>query len=66
MSINKRCLFIVIFAFFLSACAHGPIYSAKSEGEAIKKDYQDRRLQDLYSQNQNLLRAVCKIYDSKG
>ena len=54
MLMNKRCLFAVIFAFFVSACAHGPVYTAKSEGGAIKKDYQNRRLQDFYSQNQNL------------
>jgi hypothetical protein len=58
ISINKRYLFVVIFAFFLSGCAHGPVYTAKSEGEAIKKDYQDRRLQELYTQNQNLLKEL--------
>ncbi len=30
----------------------------KKRGEAIKKDYQDKRLQDLYSQNQNLLKEI--------
>jgi hypothetical protein len=44
--------------FLLSACAHGPVYTAKSEGDAIKKDYQNRRLQDLYGQNQNLLKQL--------
>ena len=37
MLMNKRCLFAIIFAFFVSACAHGPVYTAKNEGEAIKK-----------------------------
>ena len=58
MSMNKMCLFVVILAFFFSACAHGPVYTAKSEGEAIKKDYQDKRLQELYNQNQNLLKEL--------
>ena len=64
MSMNKRCLFVAIFAFFLSACAHGPVYYAKSEGEAIKKDYQDKRLQELYNQNQNLLRELYRRFTS--
>jgi hypothetical protein len=31
---------------------------AKNEGEAIKKDYQDKRLQELNNQNQNLLKEL--------
>jgi hypothetical protein len=58
MSMDKRCLFVVIFAFFLSACAHGPVYTAKNEGEAIKTGYQDTRLQELNNQNQALLKEI--------
>jgi hypothetical protein len=58
MSKNKRCLFVAIFAFFLSACAHGPVYTAKNEGEAIKTGYQDKRLQEINSQNQALLKEI--------
>lgn len=53
-------------AFFLSACAHGPVYTAHSESEAIKKDYQDRRLQELYRQNQNHLRAIYGRFTAAG
>jgi hypothetical protein len=60
----KRCFILIIVVFFLSACAHGPVYTAKSEGEAIKKDYQDKRLQELYNQNQNLLRELYKRFTS--
>jgi hypothetical protein len=54
----QKYFIFLIMVFFLSGCAHGPVYTAKSEGEAIKKDYQDRRLQELYSQNQNLLKEL--------
>jgi hypothetical protein len=54
----RKYFILLIMVFFLSGCAHGPVYTAKSEGEAIKKDYQDRRLQELYSQNQNLLKEL--------
>ena len=54
----RKVLIFLIVVFFLGACAHGPVYTAKNEGEAIKKDYQDKRLQDLYSQNQNLLKEI--------
>ena len=54
----KKCLVFVLVALFLGACAHGPVYTAKNEGEALKKDYQDKRLQDLYSQNQSLLKEI--------
>jgi hypothetical protein len=54
----KRCFVFLIVALLLGACAHGPVYTAKSEGDAIKKDYQDRGLQELYSQNQNLLKEL--------
>jgi hypothetical protein len=60
----KRFFILIIVVFFLSACAHGPVYTAKSEGEAIKKDYQDKRLQELYNQNQNLLRELYKRFTS--
>ena len=60
----KRCFILIIVVFFLSACAHGPVYTAKSEGEAIKKDYQDKRLQELYNQNQNLLRELYRRFTS--
>ena len=54
----RRYLVLLVVVFFLCACAHGPVYTAKSEGDAIKKDYQNRRLQDLYGQNQNLLKQL--------
>lgn len=54
----RRYLVLLVVVFLLSACAHGPVYTAKSEGDAIKKDYQNRRLQDLYGQNQNLLKQL--------
>ena len=60
----KRCFILIIVVFFLSACAHGPVYTAKSEGEAIKKDYQDKRLQELYNQNQNLLKELYARFTS--
>ena len=60
----KRCFILIIVVFFLSACAHGPVYYAKSEGEAIKKDYQDKRLQELYNQNQNLFRELYARFTS--
>lgn len=54
----KKYLVFLMVVFFLSGCAHGPVYTAKSESEAIKKDYQDRRLQELYTQNQNLMKEL--------
>jgi len=66
MLMNKRCLFAVIFAFFVSACAHGPSYTAKNEGEAIKTGYQDNRLQELNNQNQALLKEIyARFYAAK-
>lgn len=62
----KGCIVVMFLAFFLCACAHGPVYMAKSEGEAIKKDYQDRRLQELYSQNQGLLKELYARYTRSG
>ncbi|MCG7851709.1 MAG: hypothetical protein MIO92_04230, partial [Methanosarcinaceae archaeon] len=60
----KRFFVFMIVVFFLSACAHGPVYTAKSEGDAIKKDYQDKRLQELYNQNQNLLKELYARFTS--
>ncbi len=54
----RKALISLMIVLLLGACAHGPVYTAKNEGEAIKKDYQDKRLQDLYSQNQNLLKEI--------
>ena len=54
----KKGIFVIMLSFFLCACAHGPVYMAKNEGEAIKKDYQDKRLQELNNQNQNLLKEL--------
>jgi hypothetical protein len=58
MLIIRRILFAVILAFFVSSCAHGPVYTAKSEGDAIRTGYQDKRLQDLNDRNQVLLKEI--------
>jgi hypothetical protein len=63
---TKGCIVVIVLAFFLCACAHGPVYTAKNEGEAIKKDYQDKMLQELYSQNQGLLKGLYTRFTSSG
>lgn len=62
----KRCCIVLLVAAacFLNGCAHGPVYMAKTEGEAIKKDYQDGRLQELYSRNQGLLKTLYTRFTS--
>lgn len=64
MLTTRVCAAIVILMFILSACAHGPVYTAKNEGEAIKRDYQDRKLQELYNQNQGLLKDLYARFTS--
>ena len=51
----KKYIILFIVVFFLSACAHGPVYTAKNESDAIKKNYHNSRLQAIYNQNQGLL-----------
>ena len=58
MSMDKRFLCVAVFAFLLGACAHGPVYTAKTEREAIKTGYQDQKLQEINSQNQALLKEI--------
>jgi hypothetical protein len=64
MLTTRVCIAFMLLVFFLSACAHGPVYTAKNEGEAIKRDYQDRKLQELYSQNQGLLKELYNRFAS--
>jgi hypothetical protein len=66
MMTTRGCIAVMILAVFLGACAHGPVYTAKNEGEAIKKDYQDKKLQELYGQNQSLLKELYRRYTSSG
>lgn len=60
----QRYFVFLLAILFLGGCAHGPVYTAKNEGDAIKKDYQDRRLQDLSRQNQNLLKEIYTRFTS--
>jgi hypothetical protein len=66
MMTARGCIAFTLVAFFLCACAHGPVYTAKNEGEAIKRDYQDRKLQEIYSQNQGLLKELYTRFTSSG
>lgn len=64
MTTLRVCIVFTVLVFFLGACAHGPVYYAKSEGEAIKKDYQDKKLQELSNQNQGLLKELYARFTS--
>jgi hypothetical protein len=66
MAIARTCVAFMLLVFFLGACAHGPVYYAKNDGEAIKKDYQDKKLQELYGQNQGLLKELYRRFTSSG
>lgn len=54
---KKVCL-LVMFAFLLCSCAHGPVYVAKNESEAIKTAYDDQGSQKLYNDNKALLGEI--------
>lgn len=51
----KKTLLLMLFAFLLCACAHGPVYVAKNQSEAIRAVYDDPGLEKLYRENKGLL-----------
>ncbi len=58
----KKVLLSVLCAFLLCACAHGPVYVAKNESEAIRSVYEDPALEKLYNENKAVLKDVYTRY----
>ncbi len=54
----KLFLVLVCAMFVLCSCAAGPVYVAKTEGEAIRTTYPEKSLQELYNQNAALLKEI--------
>jgi hypothetical protein len=58
----------IIIAFVLAtlvfSCTPGPTYYAKSESDSIKKNYNDKHVQNLYEANSSLFKEIYNRYNS--
>ncbi|WP_028893853.1 hypothetical protein [Syntrophorhabdus aromaticivorans] len=54
----KKYVFLAILTIFICSCGKGPIHVATTESEAVKRGYGDPKLQELYDQNETLLREI--------
>lgn len=58
----------IIVAFVLAAllfsCTPGPQYYAKTESDSIKKNYNDKHVQNLYENNSSLFKEIYNRYSS--
>lgn len=57
----KRLVLAFVLCFLIS-CTAGPVFIAKNEDEGIRSSYQDRKLNELTSQNQEKLRDIYRRY----
>ena len=55
----------LLLGFLVLSCGAGPQYYAKSEADAIKKNYSDKQLQSLYEANSSLFRDIYSRYSSR-
>ena len=60
----KTFIIFVLLAFALCSCTPGPVYVARGESDSIKKNYNDKRVQDLFDKNSSLFKDIYKRYSS--
>lgn len=60
----KAFIIFVLLAFALCSCTPGPVYVARGESDSIKKNYNDKRVQDLFDKNSSLFKDIYKRYSS--
>ena len=61
----KSLLIFILLSFVFCSCTPGPVHVAKSEGESIKRNYNDKRTQDIFDRNADLFKDIYTRYNSQ-
>ncbi len=60
----KNTIIAVLLAVLVLSCTPGPTYYAKGEADSIKKNYNDKHVQNLYESNSSLFKDIYNRYSS--
>jgi hypothetical protein len=60
----KNVIIALLLAVLVASCASGPTYYAKSESDSIKKNYNDKQVQNLYEANAGFFKDIYNRYNS--